>query len=241
MKRTISVILTVLLLVLSAFALVACDGGIKTEEDWNKALDYLANCDAVTITVEETIVEMNHLVDKDKVKHKLIVSFDAKQGAVYSKYDYTSYFAIGLVEHRTHGEDYFIADGNEIRHYSRKLGEFGTDWEGQVWKRYENANEVTQEQRNRYLRAEYSSETKYMDLTDLKYSSFYQDKNKFVRTEEEEYYGTTIELTFSNGRLTKVSYERIQKSSGPKDSRKYTITIKYKANISVPNNLPKVN
>ena len=241
MKRTISVVLTVLLLVLSAFALVACDGGIKTEEDWNKALDYLANCDAVTITVEETIVEMNHLVDKDKVKHKLIVAFDAKQGVVYSKYYFTSYFAIGLVEDRASGEQYYIADGNIMRHYSRKLGEFGTDWEGQVWKRYENADEVTQEQRKMYLRAEYSYETKYMDLTELNYSSFYQEKNNFVRTEDEEYYGTTIELTFSSGRLTKVSYERIQKSSGPKDSRKYTITIKYKANISVPTNLPKVN
>lgn len=242
MKKIISVILVTFLLVLAALALAACDSGVHSEEDWDKAMERLATCDAITVTIEDKQVDQNNLVNKRTHKRKMTITFDAQQGVVHAEYESKTLGAIGEDQGSGKREEYYVADGSAILYYTRRLTESSDKaWSGNRWTYgFNSEDDVTKALREKYLHAKYSSETEYLDLTTLKYGSFYEDKNTYQRTEKEEYNNIAYKLTFTNGFLTEVYYEKVQNSSGPKDSRKYTIKIKYTACITLPTDLPEV-
>ena len=242
MKKIISVILVAILLVVSAFALTACDSGVHSEEDWNKAMERLETCDTITVTIEDKQVDQNNLVNKRTYKRKMTITFDAQQGVAHVEYESKTLGAIGEDQGSGKSEEYYVADGSTMLIYRRRLTEYSDKvWSGGRFTYGLNSEEdVANRLRELYLRAKYSTEIDYIDLTTLRYGSFYEDKNTYVRTEKEEYNDISYMLTFTNGFLAKIKYEKVQNTSGPKDSRKYTIAIKYSANVTIPTELPEV-
>ena len=231
-----------LLLIVTAFTLAACDSGVHSEEDWNKAMERLATCDAVTLTIEEKEVKTNNLVNKRTTTSTYEVRFDANKGIVYTFHKSKTVGLIGEEQGSGKGEDYYVADGSNIRYYKRNLNSSDKTWEGRLSTRYTSEEEVAQRLRGLYLFPKYNdnNDYSYLELTSFSYYSFSEDKNTYNRTEKEEYYDVSYKLTFTNGFLTKMKYEKVQNSSGPKNSRKYTIKIKYTASITLPTDLPEV-
>lgn len=242
MKRKISLILVALLLTLAALALAACDSGVHSEEDWDKAMERLSTCDAITVTIEDKQVDQNNLINKRTHKRKMTITFDAQQGVAHLEYESKTLGAIGEDQGKGKDEEYYVADGSTMLIYRRRLTESSDKvWSGGRFTYGLNSEEdVANMLRELYLHAKYSTETDYLDLTTLRYGSFYEDENTYVRTEKEEYNDISYMLTFTNGFLTKMKYEKVQNSSGPKDSRKFTIKIKYTAIITLPTDLPEV-
>ena len=242
MKRTISVILVALLLVSATLLLTACDSGVHSEEDWNKAMERLATCDAVTLTIEDKQVDQNNLVNKRTYKRKMTITFDAQQGVAHVEYESKTLGAIDEDQGSGKSEEYYVADGSTMLIYRRRLTESSDKvWSGGRFTYGLNSEEdVSKALREKYLHTKYSSETEYLDLTTLNYSAFYEDKNTYQRTEKDEYNNIAYKLTFTNGFLTEVYYEKVEDTSGPKNSRKFTIKIKYTASITLPTDLPEV-
>lgn len=231
MKRTISVILTVIMLAISVFALAACSGGVETEEDWNGAVQALK--DAKSITVKQVEKEYHNVLRLDK---KIItkVYYNAKQGALAYYRDETKYTFLGIKDGARHTYRYYKVDGSDIKLYTKgyydALNYSNEDeWEVSTTS-YSSHEEALQELHGLYLwlspaRAEYIDFTIYNNQ-----HSF----GKFEKTKSDDYYDYTYGLQFSGGKLTKIYDSRELNSTNGGKATKATTTIKYSAIVRAP-------
>ena len=223
MKRTISVILTVLLLSLTAFALVACDGGVKTEDDWNKALNYLETCDSITLKMNEKSVQGTGL-DKSKHKIKVTIAYDAKNGVLNYYKETSPYSAFGFRRYTSHEDYYFIVEGMDVKTYTLSWMDNGEAEKQTDLEHYDSAEAANLALREKYL--EYLHDTQITDLVFDVFSPRLLGGYKAISL------GAIVKVSFSGGKVTKYHYNNM--AIGSPNSMKRSVSIKYKAKITLP-------
>lgn len=245
MKRTLAIILTVFLIATTAVLLVACDGGIKSEEDWNNAIEAFLTADAVTLKIKDDAWTYQYnigILDRHD-KTNVTLAFDAEMGVVAITHKYNDYSLRGGWTNGTYLL-YYVKDGADIIYYRKYEGSsFG-------WSR-ETRHFDTEEQAAAFLREQYTNpysatnsfyreEDKFFPTFDeLEYSNFEADtwgKFEYVKTDSDGRVNTYT-LNFTNGKPSKFTFDtRIPKEVV--DTDKYSVTISYSAKITLPDGLP---
>lgn len=250
MKRIISVILTILLLALSAFALAAC-GGVGNNDKWNAAIEKFKTADTITLKIKDDNLNMGVLVDRDHLVSKGEIAFDATQGLVYISMQ--TRHGTGFIDMdptRATEEWYYAIDGTTVNSYYRHSSQYSEgEWEGEKIMTFTTRDEAVAFLRDKYVNPvdvrgdsfptfyelqRHGNETSTSNPRETKMNLFKTKyTQKFVGDNNEE---TTYVLKFLSGRLTKFSY-KIRYSS-LESPRKFSMTVKYNANITLPEDLP---
>lgn len=242
MKKSISIFFVVLLIASCSLLLVACNGGISCEEDWEDAISYYQACDAVTIKIEDNNLHMNSLHNKERLISNVEVSFDADKGIVFVNLNYSRRdFWEKEVGGSTY-ETYYVQDGTNVYCYSRRISEYTTEnWE--VDTNYFNSKEeALLYLRNQYLHPTDFDGNEFPSILELNYVDFSKKMfGKFVRETSDNRFNYNYTAEFSDGKITKYSYQHKAPIGNVDDARKFSMTIKYSAGISLPDDLPNAN
>lgn len=238
MKRTISIILVFFLVATTATLLVAC-GGIANAEAWNKAIEAYKTADAVTVKIEDNNKMVNQLANKERLISTVEVSFDAQKGMVHISVEYTRRnfweSEIGAGSY----EIYYVLDGANVISYKKNLKT--QQWETKTIE-LENSEASEAYLRERYLKPTDPDDRQFPILTELKYDDFKADLfGNYKWTPTDSRFSYTYTLNFANGKPSKFTYQHKTASKGNvDDTRKFSMTIKYSADITLPNDLPAV-
>lgn len=244
MKRTLSIISVVLLLATSTLLLVACGGGIKTEQQWNDAMNYVKNCDALTITIEEKwATRVSDLIFKETLKTQKVIEYDGKQGILYYRYEMRRYDVLGIEKGIFIEESYYCVEDNGIQFYAKGTAHIGNSWDIGWRKDYDDQDAALVALKEQCLALTVSENVeglKYVDVDNLKYDDFSAKflSGKFESKPVTDKYEITHQLTFSGGKLTKLSYETESRDHAKADDKtETTTTIKYTVDVTLPDGL----
>ena len=239
MKRTISIVLVILLVVTSTVLLVACYGGISNEEDWEKAFDAYKTCDKVTLKIEDNNKTINYVHDKERLISKVEISFDAQKGVVFISMNYSRR---NFWEIETSGgtyEMYYVIEDTNVIFYRRYLGNYSQDWNHRTTTEFDSKEEAEEYLRDKYLHPVDIDEGEFPSIFDFAYKDItYKSFGKFESKTSDDRFNYTSTLNFSKNMPTKFTYQHKSATSSVDDSRKFTMTVKYTASISLPNDLP---
>ena len=232
MKRTITIILVAILVVSSALLFVACNvsGGVKTQEDWNSAMDFLKNCDTVTINVEKD--EYTNLHIKQYLT-TWTVTYDGVKGELYS-YRVVENYNVSIFDQRKHSQTYAIVDGSDLKTYTKDTVDSAyKNWDAKLTSCADSDAAALK------LKELFYSYLAELDLDNLTFTEYKLKFNKFEKTETVGQTKTTWQVTFSDGKLSEIHIDgKPQKGSQSIDNAKITITVTYSAEITPPNGLP---
>ena len=241
MKRTISLFLTVVLVIFCATLLVAC-GGIDNAEDFDNAIEAYQTADAITLKIEDNNKHVNFIHDKERLKSNVEIAFDAEKGVVAITMSYSRHNFWEVETGKGEYEMYYVLDGTNVTYYQKYLGMYSQEW---------NTNKVyefdTQEQAMAFLREKYVKsvdidEEEFPTFTALNLNTSYTEnlfRNKYTFKPTDSRFKYTYELNFSNGKVTKFTYQHKAANSGNvDDTRKFSMTIKYSADVALPSDLP---
>ena len=230
MKRTLTIILLALLIVSSTLLLVACHGGIKSEQDWNDAMDYLKNCDSLTISFNR---EKSKNARLNKMYDNWTLAYDKTNGALYVTQDCKTVDLFGNVKEHTYKNHYVEVVDLEVKDYVKNgQGVLAAEW--QVTSNSYGSNEEALEQ----LRQVLLSYLDQFSLNNLNYADYNLKFGKFEKTEVVNNKNTVWKLTFSVGKLTAASFEtKHLKDSSDIDYEKIYITLSYSAEVTAPDGI----
>ena len=238
MKRILSIILVALLMATTALVLVAC-GGIDNAEDFDKAKDTYATADAITLKIDDNNKMMNNLVNKERLLSTVEIAFDAEKGAVFVNLEFSrrnfweSEIGVGAFE------TYYLLEGTNVIRYERNV-------RTKVWAE-PTVNEFdSKEEAEAYLREKYMKPTdgdgkEFPTFTALTLTEKYSAnlfRNKYTWKPNDNRFNYTYTLGFSNGKISKFTYQHKSANSDVDDTRKFSMTVEYSANIVLPNDLP---
>lgn len=241
MKHTFSMILVALLVVACSFALVGCSSDISSEEEWNKIFDAYNTSDKITLKIED-----NDYTVTERIVSTTEISYDGEKGEVFITHETTTKNIVGLSKFgKSHYEYYYVIKGTSVLSYDRYVGKYSQDWETPRVYEFDTVEEAQDYLRNLYLHpvAPVGEGGEYPNLSNLTYENYNHANSKKLGmfgkitweiTQDNVEYTHTLNL--SSGKISKYTYEY-------KDSlytRKTTTTVKYKANISAPTDLPAV-
>ena len=248
MKKCISVILVVLLLALSAFALAACVSG---NDDWDNAFDAYKTADKVTVKINDDNLQLGNLVNRDHLVSRVEIAFDATQGLVYISMQIKH--GTGFIDidpSRAAYQWYYVIDGTTVTsYYTENAGE---EWTAKKIMTFTTKDEAVEFLRDKYLHPVDINEEEFPSFLHLQYHGTGSStsnpretkanmfKTKFKQKFVEDRFEYNYELKFTlGGKLSKVTFRRKSSSGNIDDPRKMTMTVKYKANITLPSDLPK--
>ena len=248
MKRTFSAILVALLVVVCSLALVGCNGGISSQKKWDQALDYLKNCDSLTITINEKWVTRNtDLIFRETTKTTKIIKYDGKQGILYYNYEMHKYNAVWTEKSGSHTESYYYVEGTSIHSYTRSISDYADfPWIAGDTTDYADAATALAALKEQWLTLTVSDNIEGLNYVDvnLNYADFNSKflPGRFESQPETDNYTITHQVTFSGGKLNKLSYKKDAKDTSTADDKTETTTkIKYTVDVTLPNDLPTVS
>ena len=237
MKRTISIILVVLLVATCAVLLVAC-GGISADK-WAAAMEEYKTANAVTLKIEDNHKMVNQLANKERLISTVEVSFDAEKGMVRVSVDYTRRnFWESDIGNGAY-EIYYVLDGSNVICYKRNL-------KTQQWAETQTVELNSIEAAEAYLREKYlkptdPDENEFPIFTDLKFEDFKSNLfGKYEWKHSDSRFNYTYTLNFSKGKPSKFSYQYKTSAGNVDDTRKFSMTVSYSASITLPNDMPVV-
>ena len=230
MKRNITIILVILLIVASTFMLAACNGGIKSEQDWNDAMDYLKNCDSLTISFNR---EKSINARLKKTYDNWTLKYDKTKGVLYASQDVKTKDMLGNVLEQTYKYHYVEVLDVEVKNYTKNgKGILPADWES-TSQSYGSRDEALEQ-----LRQVLISYLDLFNLNNLNYKDYTLKFGKYEKSEVVNQKNTLWKLVFSDGKLDSASYEtKHLKDSSDVDYEKINITLKYSAEIIAPTDL----
>ena len=237
MKRFFAISLVALLVVACSLTLVACTGGIKTEEDWNKAMEAYLTADALTLKITDDVTIWNGIIFDDHDKEKTTVSFDAKKGIVTIICENGGNNLSGF-HLKTEDRYYYVLEGTNVIEYHRYVSEYSNEWKKRATHEFDTVELAMEYLRDQYLHYLDREDLPFVPFTELSYSNFGSytllGKRTFEKTIDGETYN--YELSFTGGKITKYLY----KYKHDKDSshRKTTVKISYSAKVTLPDDLP---
>ena len=244
MKRTVAIMLTLLLVATTAVLLAACTGGIQTEDDWASAMDKFLEADAVTLKIKDDSWKYkgNSIVIDSHDKSNITLSFNAEMGVVAIKYKYNDYSLSGGWSNGTY-KLYYVKDGANVIFYrkfegssagwSRKTIHFDTEEEAMAYLRLQYTNPIASTSN---LRKEDNLFPTFTELTFYNFQANALGKFEYVQTDKNGRVNTYT-LNFANGRPSKFTFDtRIPNEVV--DTDKYSVTISYSAKITLPSDLP---
>ena len=234
MKRIVTVILVAILIVSSTLLLVACNGGVKSEQDWNDAMDRLKNCESLTINFNR---EESANARLNKTYDNWTLAYDKTKGALYVTQDYKTLDLFGNVKEQTYKNHYVEVVDVEVKNYIKNgKGILPAEWET-TSNSYGSNDEAIEQLRQILL--------SYLDqfrLSNFNYADFNLKLGKYEKSEVVNNKNTTWKLTFSDGKLSSASYEtKHLKNSSDVDYEKINITLSYSAEVTPPSGLSEVN
>lgn len=252
MKKRISLVLVALLLISCAFALTAC--GVSNSNDWDKAIDKFKTADAVTVKIKDDNLTMGYLVNREHLVCKGEIAFDANQGVVYIVMNTSR--GTGFIDvDPSKGTDewYYVIDGTTVNCYHRHTSQYSEgEWEVSKIMTFTTRDEAVEFLRDKYLHpvdidekaiptflemGYRGEEIKGTNNTVNKENLF---KNKFTLKYSDNRFAYTYVMKFSlSGDVSKFTYKHKSAERGHvDDKRTTTIAVKYKANITLPDDLP---
>ena len=242
MKKSISILFTILLVLSCSLLLVACDGGISIQEDWDDAISYYQTCDAVTIKIYDNNLHMNRLHDKERLISTMEVSFDADKGIVFVNLDYTRRNFWEMDVGGSTYETYYVQDGANVYRYSKRISEYTTeDWEVDTIS-FNSDEETMLYLRDQYLHPKDFDGNEFPSILELNYVEFSKKAfGKFECVTSDNRFNYNYTVKFSNGKPTKYTYQHKAPGGNVDDKRKFSMTINYSADISLPDDLPNAN
>ena len=247
MKKRISIVLVVLMLVLSAFALVAC--GIGSSE-WDEGIEAFKTADLITLKIHDRYVDLNF--DEPRVVTDLEISFDANKGIVYIHEQSSASHVVDLDPTKRKYEWYYVLDGSNVKVYQKSLIWYSNDdWHLELPITFDTEDEAKEYLRNLYLHPQFNDEEEFPSFLEIGYqgsgpiSTGYSKstkenlfKNKFTLNFSDDNYEYKYVLKFSSSKPSKFTYEHKLLQYGITGTRKFSMTIKYSAKITLPNDLP---
>ena len=234
MKRTITIILVALIIISSALLLVACNGGVKTEQDWNDAMDYLKNCESLTVSFkrEKSLYARTH-----KMYDNWTLTYDKAEGALYATQECKTVDLLGNVKEQTYKHNYVKVVDIEVKNYTKNgQGILPAEWQA-TSNSYDSNDEALEQLRQVLL--------SYLDLfglNNLSYSDYTLKFGKYEKSEVVNNKNTLWKLAFSDGKLNAATYEtKHLKNSSDIDYEKVNISLSYSAEITPPTDLENAN
>lgn len=228
MKRTVTVILIAILIVSSTLLLTACGGA--TEEEWNKAMDFLKNCEAVTISYGQ---EKTTNARTTKTQENWTVQYDATNGMLYAEQNVRVYNLFGVMTEQTRQYRYVEVAGTEVKDYTKNRAVNHHDF----WKLTSNTC-GSEEEALEKLKQVYLSYLTLLGLDGFNYADFTYKFGKYKKTDIVNQKETSWQLTFSDGKFTKAYYEtKHVKGSSDIDYTKLNVEMKYSAEVTEPSDL----
>ena len=245
MKRIISIVMTVLLIAGATVLLVACTGGIKTEEDWNSAMQAFLTADAVTLKIKDDMwtYKSNSIIIDHHDKSNITISFDGEKGIVAITYKYNGYTIRGGWTNGTY-KMYYVKEDNNIVFYKMFEGS-SAGWNYRQTKTFDTEDEAMAFLRKLYINptnkvsSPFTAESPWPDFTEMNYYNFTVGKTgkfEYVKTDNDRRVNTYT-LNFSSGKPSKFTFE----TNMPKevvDTDKYSVKIYFSASITLPDGLP---
>lgn len=240
MKRRISILFLAILLGATAFMLVAC-GGIDSAEDFDKAKETYATADAITLKIDDNNKMMNNLVNKERLISTVEIAFDAEKGVVFVNLDYSrrnfweSEIGVGAFE------TYYLLEGTNIICYKRNVRT--QVWEEPIVNEFDSKEEAVAYLREKYLKPTDCDDKGFPILTELTLTEKYSAnlfRNKYTWKPSDNRFNYTYTLDFANGKITKFTYQHKSAKSDVDDTRKFSMTVEYSANVVLPDDLPTV-
>lgn len=233
MKRTLSIVAIVLIVVASSLVTVACSGGVSTEKEWNDAINYLNSCNTVTIDYEKKFYTNLHIKEENET---WTVAYNGDTGVLHAV-QVVKNFSASVLKQTTHHQIYAVVDSADIKYYTKDFVDSNyKNWSATV---INCANEMEASAKLKELFVEYIAR---FGLDGLNYSEFTRKFSKFEKSEVVGKSDTVTQVTFSDGHISTVYNERKpQKGSDSIDTTKITITLQYSAEITTPNGLEYAN
>lgn len=254
MKRAFSIVLVTLLIISTSLLLVAC--GISGESDWDDAIEEFKTADVITLKIHDRNVNLNNLLDKPRVVTDAEISFDANKGLVRINIKTTASAVVDLDPTKTDHTLYYVLDGSNIICYDKNNNlKYSEPWDDPETLNFDSVEEAKTYLRNLYLRSTDKYEEEFPNFIELGYeghgsiaaghntsSTENLFKTKFTLQFSDDVYSYTYTLKFSlAGKVSKFTYEHKSSQNQIDDTRKFTMTIKYSANITLPDDLPTAN
>ena len=230
MKRTITIILMTFLIVSSTLVFVACSGGVKTEKQWNDAMDYMKNCDKLTITYEQNKSTNGRIY---KTNHTWAIDYDLTNGMLYAEENIKTYNILGSLTDQSRQCQYVEVKGTELRNYTKNaVNNQSENWEANI-KTYNSEEECFQQ-----LQQVFWAYLKQLNLDNFNYNDFTLRFGKYAKSEVINQKNNIWKVTFSGGKLSEVNFEtKHVKGSSDIDTNKINITLTYSASITAPDGL----
>ncbi|MCH5156606.1 MAG: hypothetical protein J1G02_01865 [Clostridiales bacterium] len=230
MRRNLSVILVIVLVVATTLLLVACGGDVKTEQEWNAAMERLKNGDTLTISYKQ---EKSSNARTTKTYDTWTVTYDTTKGVLYAEQDVKSYNLFGVLIEQINHYQYVELEDVELKNYTKHVVENrNVNWEA-TSRSYASEDEAVAR-----LKEEFASYLKLFNLDNLNYNDFALKKGKYQKSEVVNEKNTLWQLTFADGQLNTVHFEsKHKKGSSDIDYTKIDITIQYSAEITTPTDL----
>lgn len=236
MKRTISVLLAVLLFISAATLLAAC-GSIDNAEKWQEAMEAFKTANAVTIKIEDNNKMVNQLANKERLLSTVEVSFDAEKGMAHVNVDYTrrnfweTDIGVGAYE------IYYVIDGENVISYRKNLRT--QQWEEPQTVELNDSAAAESYLRERYLKPTDPDGNDFPIFTQLKYNDFKADLfGNYEWKPTDSRFKYTYTLNFASGKPSKFTYQHKTSAGNVDNTRKFSMTIEYSADITVPADLP---
>ena len=230
MKRIFSIIVIALLIVASTLSLVACGGGVRTEQQWNDAMDYMKNCDKLTITYEQNKSTNGRIY---KTNHTWAIGYDFTNGMFYAEENIKTYNILGSLTDQSSQCQYVEVKGTELRNYTKNsVNNQSANWEANI-KTYNSEEECFQQ-----LQQVFWTYLKKLNLDNFNYNDFALKFGIYTKSEVINQKNNIWKLTFSGGKLTEVNFEtKHVKGSSDIDTDKINITLTYNVSITAPDEL----
>ena len=228
MKRTYSTILAALLIISFTLTLAAC-GSVTDEKEWNAAMDFLKNSDTVTINYERNDYTNLHI--KEEITNRT-VSYNGVNGVLYADHVVKNFNVSVLGKTKQH-QTYAVVDGTDIKYYTKDI----VDSSFKNW----DATLITCD--SKYDALLKLKELFWSYLTDfgvdkLNFNEYTLKINKFEKSGEVKQNSTVQQVTFSDGKLSKIYFEsKPKKGSQSIDYAKMTISVLYSAEPTTPTGL----
>ena len=230
MKKLFALVLTVMLIVSSTLVFVACGGGVRSEKDWNNAMDYMKNCDKLTITYEQNKSTNGRIY---KTKHTWTVNYDLTIGALYAEESVNTYNILGSLTDKSSQCQYVEVTGTELISYTKNsVNNQPANWQSTT-KNYGSEEEALEQLKQTLL-----SYLKLLNLDNFNYGEFARKFGKYEKTEIINQKNNIWKLTFSGGKLANVNFEtKHVKGSSDIDTDKVNVNLTYSAEVSAPDGL----
>ena len=241
MKRSISIFLVILLIALTAVLLAACGGGM-TSEDLTNAYEAYKTADAITLKIEDNDRHTNNIANGFRLLTTAEIAFDAEKGMVFVSMEYTRRNLIEGEIGKGAYELFYSLDGTKVNCYKRNPRDYTPQWQLIKTEEFATQTEAMAYLRNQYLSAQTVDEVLFPTFTKLTFDETYSKSffaNKYTWKPTDNRFKYTYELSFKDGKVTEFTYQhKSAKTGNVDDSRKFSLTIEYSADINVPTDLP---